>query len=143
MKKFSPVAFVLSMLLCLIVAGCSTGNTSSMINDALPEGITRIEVSGDYNGELEPWELTQAETEELRTWIPQLSLTHRTYTEGEAPNEVYNGGICYTFDINDGEMSFTWIYIDKPYIYYDGEWYEITNTKTQPLGLSGPGKPGK
>ena len=143
MKKLNPIAFVLSMLLCLIVAGCSTGNTSSMISDILPKSITRIEVGGSYNGELEPWELTSVEIEELRTWVSQLSLTHRTYAKGEAPNEVYNGGICYTFDINDGETSFTWVYIDKPYIHYDGEWYEITNTKNPPLDLAGPGKPGK
>ena len=143
MKRFGYIIFALSALMCIVLTGCAKANEVLMITEAIPEIITRIEASGSYNGELEPWDLTQAEIEELNTWIPQLSLKHRTYAEGETPNRVYNGGICYTFDINDGEMRFTWIYIDKPYIQYDGEWYEITNTKTPPLDLAGPGKPGK
>ena len=53
---------------------------------------------------------------------------------------MYAGGVCYSFNINGGDMSFTWIYIYKAYIQYNGEWYEITNTTTPPLDLSGPGK---
>lgn len=143
MKKSGFIMFALSVLLCLTITGCSNESASSVISEAIPENITRIEVSGYRNGELEPWELTQAEIEELNTWIPQLSLKHRTYAEGESPNKVYNGGIGYTFNINDGEMSLTWSYIDKAYILYDDEWYEITNTSTPPLDLAGPGKPGK
>ena len=140
MKRLYPAAIVLSMLSCLIVTGCSAENTSSVISEAIPENITHIEVSGFYNGALEPWELTQTEIEELDTWIAQLSLKHRTYAEGEAPNEVYAGGVCYRFDINDGEMSFTWVHIDAAYLPYDGGWYEITNTTTPPLGLPGPNR---
>ena len=140
MKKSHLAALVSSMLSCLIITGCSTENASSVIGEAFPENITHIEVSGFYNGELEPWELTQTEIEELDTWIAQLSLKHRTYAEGEAPNEVYAGGVCYRFDINDGEMSFTWVHIDAAYLQYDGGWYEITNTTTPPLGLAGPNR---
>ena len=92
---------------------------------------------------MEPWELTQAEIEELITWVSQLSLKHRTYAEGKTPNRVYNGGVGYSFNINDGELTFDWASIDKAYILYDGKWYEITNTLTPPLDLPGPGKPGK
>ena len=143
MKRFGFIILALLALSSIVLIGYSKSNEVSVITEAIPESITRIEASGFYSGELEPWELTEAEIEELNTWVPQLSLKHRTYAEGETPNRVYNGGICYTFAINDGEMSFSWIYIDKPYIQYDGEWYEITNTKTPPLDLAGPGKPGK
>ena len=112
-----------------------------MISDAIPESITFVEVSGFYNSELDPWELTQVEIEELCVWIPQLNLKHRTYDKGKAPNEGCNGESYYTFNVNDGEMSFTWVYIDKAYIRYDGEWYEITNTSTPPLNLNEPDKP--
>ncbi len=143
MKTFKSAVLVLLMLLCLIVIGYSSKNTSSVLSKAIPENITHIEVSGFYNGELEPWELTQAEIEELNTWITQLSLKRRTYAEGEAPNEVYSGGVCYSFNINHGEMSFTWTHINKAYIQHDGEWYEITNTTAPPLDLAGRDKPGK
>ncbi len=143
MKKKKAIAFALSVLLCLTAAGCSGESASLLFGEAIPESITRVEASGYRNGELEPWELTQAEIEELNTWISQLSLKHRVYDEDKTPNKVYSGGVGYTFDINGGELSFTWSYIDKAYIYYDGEWYEITNASTPPLGLAGPGKPGK
>ncbi len=143
MKRFGFIILALSTLMCIALTGCSKANEVSVITEAIPESITRIEASGFYNGELEPWELTQAEIEELNTWVPQLSLKHRTYAEGETPNRVYNGGICYSFNINDGELFFDWVYIDTAYILYDGEWYEITNTLTPPLDLAGPGKPGK
>ena len=143
MKKLKPIAYALIILLCLILNGCSSDNAISVISDAIPESITLVEVSGFYNSELDPWTLTQAGIEELCAWIPQLNLKHMTYDKGKAPNEVWNGGSYYTFNVNDGEMSFTWTYIDKAYIRYDGEWYKITNTSTPPLNLAEPGKPSK
>ena len=135
MRKFSSILFALSILLCFTIAGCSYESTSSVV--ALPENITSIEVSGFRNGsELEPWELTQAEIDELGTWITQLSLQHRTYAEGETPNRVWNGGVSYSFNINEGQISFSWVHLDKVYIFYNSEWYEIMNTSTAPLDLA-------
>jgi len=137
MKKFGSLLLALSIMLCFTITGCSNESASSVIDEVLPENITSIEVSGFRNGgELEPWELTQAEIDELRTWINQLSLKHRTYAEGETPNMVWNGGTSYGFNVNDGEVSFAWTNIDRAYIQYDGEWYEITNTSNPPLNLS-------
>lgn len=138
MKKISFILFVLSILLCFTITGCSNESASSVI--VLPENITGIEMSGYYNGELGPSALTQAEIDELGTWITRLSLKHRTYAEGETPNRVWNGGVSYDFNINDGEISFAWVHSDKVYILYDSEWYEIMNTSTPPLDLAGPGK---
>ncbi len=136
MGKFS--SFLLAILLCFTITGCSNENASSVIREVLPENITSIEMSGFYNGgELEPRELTQAEIDELRTWINQLSLKHRTYAEGKTPNRVWNGGTSYGFNVNDGEVSFAWANIDRAYIQYDGEWYEIMNTSAPPLDLAG------
>jgi len=138
MKKHSLLLIALSVILSLSIVGCSKEDAASVLGDAIPEKITSIEVSGFYGGsELKPWELVQEEIEELNVWLPELSLEHRTYTKGEAPNEVWNGGTSYRFNINDGELSFAWVYIDKAYIQYDGEWYEITNTSTPPLDLAG------
>ena len=138
MKRFGFIVLVLSTLLCTALTACSKSNDISVINDAIPETITSIEVSGFHGGsELKPWELTQEEIEELNVWLPELSLEHRTYAKGEAPNEVWNGGTSYRFNVNDGVLSFNWVYIDKAYIQYDDEWYEITNTSAPPLGLAG------
>lgn len=133
MKKFRFIFFGLAILPCVIVTACSSKSASSVI--MLPENITGIEMSGHYNGELEPSALTQAEIDELGTWITRLSLKHRTYAEGETPNIVWNGGVSYEFNINDGEISFAWVHSDKVYIFYDSEWYEIINTSEPPLDL--------
>lgn len=134
MKKFSFILAALSVLLCSAMAVCSRESASSVI--VLPEDITSVEISGFYNGgELEPWTLTQAEIDELSTWIAQLSLEHRTYAEGETPNKVWSGGVSYRFNVNDGEISFSWVSIDKAYILYDSEWYEIVNPSAPPLGI--------
>ena len=142
MKKFRFLFFGMAILLCITVIACfemtaSDESTSSVIDKIRAESITSIEVSGGYDGsKLKPRELTQAEIEELDTWITQLSLKHRTYAEGKTPNRIWNGGTSYNFNINDGETSFAWVYIDKAYIYYEGEWYEIKNTSEFPLDLS-------
>ncbi len=143
MKKYSQILSMLAVLLCVMVTGCSSKDNgiSPIFGNALPEKITSIEVSGFYNGsDLEPWQLTQEEIEELNAWLSELSLEHRTYAEGKAPNEVWNGGSSYQFNVNDGELSFAWVYIDKAYFRYDGEWYEITSTSAPPLDLAGSGK---
>ena len=138
MKKFSQILSIMVVLLCVMVTGCSSKDNgiSPILGDALPEKITSIEVSGFYNGgDLEPWQLTQEEIEELNAWLSELSLKHRTYDEGKAPNEVWNGGSSYHFNVNDGELSFAWVYIDKAYFWYDDEWYEIINKSVPPLNL--------
>ena len=138
MKKYRLILLMLAVLLCVMATGCSSKDTdiSSIFGDALPDKITSIEVSGYYNGGvLEPWELTREEIEELNAWLSELSLKHRTYAEGETPNEVWNGGSAYQFNVNDGELSFSWANIDTAYIQYDGEWYEIINKSVPPLNL--------
>lgn len=134
MKRIQFIILALSLLLCITVTGCGKETISSVLDDAIPKEITSIEVSGFYNGsDLELRELTQEEIDDLNTWLSGLSLKHRTYAEGETPNQVYAGGASYSFNINDGELSFSWVFIDKAYILYEGEWYEITNTSKAPL----------
>ena len=68
MKKYRLILSMLAVLLCVTVTGCSSKDKgiSPILGDVLPEKITSIEVSGFYNGgDLEPWQLTQEEIEEL------------------------------------------------------------------------------
>ena len=132
MKKFSFVFFVLAILFA--VTACS--DNTAIIDELVPENITDVELSGYYNGGVvEPRMLDQTEIEELSAWVSKLSLTHRTFKQGEAPNDL-NGGTAYVFSFNDGELSFAWVDIGtNKYIHYEDEWYEIRNTSKSPLGL--------
>lgn len=136
MKRYHRILSVLAVSSCLMAAGCSSGDTGiSSVLGPLPEEIAGVEMSGFYDGsDFGPQELTQEEIEELDAWLQGLSLEHRTYAEGGAPNEVWSGGTSYRFEVNSGELSFTWAHIDKAYIVYEGEWYEIEDRQIPPFG---------
>ena len=123
----------LVLAVSLILAGCSNAESGII---SLPDDVKTVVVIVDRNGsEMEPQELEQTEIDALLIWINQLSLTHRTYDEGKTPNLVWNGGSSYKFNINDNELSFSYVYIDKAYIHYNDEWYEIKAPSTPPLDL--------
>ena len=70
------------------------------------------------------------------SWISQLSLEHRTFEKGKNPSEMYAGGDSYTFDINDGALTFTYAIGGSPvteYVIYDEEWYEVLNPSELPF----------
>ncbi len=142
MKKLSIFLFGIAILLCVSFTACSSGlviddKTSAIVDEMIPESIVRVELGGgQYNGGwVEPRELSQTEIEELSAWVSQLSLTHRTFEEGESPGDL-SGCTGYTFNYNEDETSFTWVDTGtEKYIYYEDEWYEITNTLDAPLDL--------
>lgn len=134
MKSFRLIALFLSVTFAL--SACSNQQNQSINSELLPEHIESVEVSGYYNDELEPWELDSADIEELKMWVEQLSLEHKSFKEGEAPNERLAGGISYEFNFNEGTLSFGYSYIDAAYIWYNGEWYEIQNPSDPPVGNS-------
>lgn len=138
MKKIRLILIGLAILLCLTVTACS-GRTvpdesvSSVIGELVPEDIVNVELSVAHAGVLESRALTQAEIEELGAWVSRLSLTRRTFQEGETPNDR-NGGTFYAFSFNDDEMYFAWVDTgSERFIHYEDEWYEITNTSEPPL----------
>lgn len=134
MKRFRVIALVLSVI--LVFSGCSNRQDSSINSQLLPEQIENVKVSGNYNGELEPWELDAAEIEALETWVSQLSLEHKSYKEGEAPNERLAGGVSFAFSVNEETSSFVYSNIDAAYIWFNGEWYEIKNPSDPPIKIN-------
>lgn len=136
MKRMCSSMLALAILLCGMAAGCSKKDAASVFGDAMPEKITQVEASGFYNGGVvAPWELTQAEMEELSTWLGGLSLKQKTFSKGEFPGDE-DGGTAYEFNINGSELTFVWVDIGTAeYVLYNSEWYEIINTSVPPLGL--------
>ncbi len=66
-------------------------------------------------------------------WASGLDLELQRFEEGEAPNEAYAGGEEYVFDINDGEETFSYVWIDNYYIVKDGK---MVSCKTLSCRLS-------
>ena len=140
MKKYRFFFLALVILLCFSVTACS-GETvpdesaSSTVDKLIPDNITNVELTVAHNAELKTQTLTQAEIEELSEWVSQLSLTHRSFQEGETPSDG-EGGSAYIFSFNDDEMSFAWIDTgSKHFIHYEDEWYEINNTLDAPFKM--------
>jgi hypothetical protein len=133
MKKISLVLGVL--LLCVFAfTGCS--GRENKISTQIPE-FKNVHIGGYYDGSIvKLWELDPAYFEDLRTWIEQLSISKKTLDEDESPNN-WAGGNSYEFNINEGELCFTYSIGgeggNKGYIWYNDEWYEITNPTTPPV----------
>ena len=79
--------------------------------------------------------LTKEELVDVMDWASGLDLELQRFEEGEAPNEAYAGGEEYVFDINDGEETFSYIWIDNYYIVKDGKWYLVNNPVLPPVDI--------
>ena len=79
--------------------------------------------------------LTKEELVDVMDWASGIDLELQRFEEGEAPNEAYAGGEEYVFDINDGEETFSYIWIDNYYIVKDGKWYLVNNPVLPPVDI--------
>ncbi len=121
------------LALFAVVVLAVTPKGENVLLEHLPK-ITTVSVSGRFysGGDLEPWTLNEAEIQELDAWIRNLSMKP---WKKEAPNKTYCGGTSWQFSVNQGELIFSYVSIDRAYLWYDGEWYEILSPKEPPLGL--------
>lgn len=130
MKKIS---FVLGVLLWCVftLTGCS--EQENIISTQISE-IEKVEIGGYYNGSvIEKWELDSAHFKALKAWIGQLSIKNKVLGKDKTPNN-WAGGNSYEFNINDGELCFT--YLDggkEAYIWYNDKWYEVLNPTAPPI----------
>lgn len=129
MKK----SLVLAVLLLGVLAFTGCFKQENVISTQIP-AMEKVEIGGYYNGSVvEVWELDPADFEGLKTWIDQLSISKKTLAEDETPNN-WAGGDSYEFNMNDGELCFT--YLDggkEAFIWYSDEWYEVSNPTDPPV----------
>ena len=137
MKNLIALVLALVCVLGLIGCGNSTQNSENKQIITLPSEVKEVEVSGYYNGSvINAGDFIIENFDEFAEWFSQLSLEHRTFEEGKNPGEMYAGGNSYTFDINDGALTFTYAVGGSPvtaYIIYDEEWYEVLNPSELPF----------
>ena len=95
-----------------------------------PDNVKTVEVIYSIYGADTLRELNQDEITTIKEWATALELQHETFDEGEAPNEVYVGGESWQFNVNDGELKFTYLLIDNHYIFVNDEWYLVKNPST-------------
>ena len=129
MKKFSFL-WGIFLIVSMLFIGCA--KAENPIQSQLPS-LENITVTISEDGVTEQRELNGEESTALKNWIDSLTVTPRTYPDGQAPNQVFAGGISYEFNINHGDFTFTYLDIDKTYLYLDGNWYQIEASETMPI----------
>ena len=129
---------LITLILSLTLVGCG-GSTADIENEqivAMPSEIKEVNISGYYDGSvINAGDFEVEDFDIFATWISQLSLEHRTFDEGKTPYETVAGGNSYHFDVNNGELTFTYADAGKglQYIVYGEEWYEVLNPTELPF----------
>lgn len=101
----------------------------------LPDEITEIEVGGYYNGSvIKAGDFKVQDFKGFKDWFAQLSLEQKEFADGKSPAEIYAGGDSYEFDINNGELYFTYVdHGNGAYVVYENKWYEVLNPSELPF----------
>lgn len=149
MRRHRISILFLVAILTVVLAGCSSTDIK-----LLPESIEQVDVTYSvYSNTTEKRTLDSAGISDWTAWVEGLSLKHKTFDDGETPGAVYAGGESYLFDINNGELTFSYIdFGTEAYIYYRDEWYKAskpkspfsaTGTASNPFSAPGSGKQSK
>lgn len=133
MRKRRIAILFLVTILTVAFAGCDSTDIK-----LLPESIAQVDVTYSiYSNTTEKRTLDSAGISDWTAWVEGLSLKHETFDDGKTPGAVYAGGESYLFDINNGELTFSYIdFGTEAYIYYEGEWYKVSKPKSP---FSAPG----
>ena len=104
--------------------------------ELFPDDIDKVKMAYSAGTAIESKRtLTKEELVDVMDGASGLDLELQRFEEGEAPNEAYAGGEEYVFDINDGEETFSYIWIDNYYIVKDGKWYLVNNPVLPPVDI--------
>ena len=123
MKKFVPL--ILTAILVFTLAACGENQTQSKID--VPDSMSKVSISFHSMGQITEWELDENKLSALQEWVNNLSLENLTEKEIKELNAT-DGGSAYEFNINDGEISFTYLsHGSQKYVVFDDTWYRVLN----------------
>ena len=131
MKKF--ILFEVLALSVVLLSGCGQGKGKPIISfpdDVKTACVTYYSCSPDTSREL-----SQEEIITIKDWAAALDLEHKTFDKEETPNKVYTGGETFAFNVNDGELNFSYASIDNDYIVMNDEWYLVLNPSFPPIEI--------
>lgn len=129
-KHRIAILLLATILLTVVLARCNSADIK-----LIPKSITQVDVTYSvYSNTTEKWTLDSSGISDWTAWVEGLSLKHEPFDGGEEPSAVYVGGESYLFDINNGELTFSYIdFGTKAYIYYGDEWYKVSNPSGSPI----------
>ena len=124
MKNFLLIFAV--VILALLSACANQSNDFSI--EALPNNIEQVTVSHYLSGEETEWTIKGDDLTKWKSWLEGLSARQKNFKEGNTPGDS-NGGEVYSFSINDGEVSVSYVIngSDDCYLLFESEWYAVSN----------------
>ena len=147
---------VMAASFCLIVAAVITipsmlnsGGSDDEVTDGIaggeqnisekglqfPDNIQTIEVTYlVYSSEISR-ELSQDEIIAVKEWAASLEWEETPLNETETPDN-YAGGIQWKFNVNNGELTFSYVDYGASAIFIDNEWYAVKNPSNPPVEVN-------
>ena len=128
MKKRTVI--ILTLTIALLFGGCKHQAETSM-SALFPSEINSIEVTFD----IYPSETTRAlnidEITAVTEWVLALEMEQAPLDETETPSN-YAGGVAWHFNVNSGDLTFSYADYDESAIFINDEWYQIRRLKKAP-----------
>ncbi len=129
MRKFVPLSLTLAV--ALLFTACKK-HTETGGSAWLPAEIDSIEVTFD----LYPSETTRAlnadEIAAVTEWALALETEQAPLAETETPNN-YAGGMVWHFNVNGGELTFSYADCGESAVFINDAWYAVQNPSHPPI----------
>ena len=119
------------------IPGGIAGGDQNISENALqfPDDIKTIEVTYlVYSSEISR-ELSQDEIIDVTEWATSLEWEQTPLNETETPSN-YAGGIQWDFNVNNGELTFSYMDYGASAIFIDNEWYAVKNPSYPPIEVN-------
>ena len=116
------------------VPGGMAGGDQNFLENILqfPDNIKTIEVTyWVYSSEISR-ELSQDEIIALKEWATSLEWKKTPLNETETPSN-YAGGVQWDFNINNGELTFSYVDYGASAIFVNNKWYAVKNPSNPPV----------
>ena len=129
MKKRTVIILTLTIALLF---GCCKHQAETSMSALFPSEINSIEVTFD----IYPSETTRAlnidEITAVTEWVLALEMEQAPLDETETPSN-YAGGVAWHFNVNSGDLTFSYADYDESAIFINDEWYALKNPSNPPI----------
>ena len=124
MKKF---LLIFATIILILLSACANQSNDFSI-ETIPNNIEQVMVSHYLSGEETEWTIKGDDLAKWKSWLEGLSARQKNFEEGNMPGDS-NGGEVYSFSINNGEVSVSYIIngCDDYYLLFDNKWYAVSN----------------
>ncbi|SDF40064.1 hypothetical protein SAMN04488542_11054 [Fontibacillus panacisegetis] len=121
------ILLIFAAVILTFLSACANQSNDFSI-EMLPDSIEQVTVSHYLSGEETEWALEADGLEKWKSWLEGLSARQKIFEEGNTPGDS-DGGEVYSFTINNGEASISYVIngSDECYVLCESEWHAVSN----------------